>query len=1033
MKFKIFRKKVGLILSLFFLFSAVVVTAQSSQLIKGTVISSEDNSPLPGATVVVKGSTVTIGTSTDLDGRFELNVPKENNTLIVSFIGFETQEVLINQSQLTIVLKVEANTLNELVVVGYGVQKVSKVSGAISRVGQKAIETLSPVRTEEALQGAAAGVNVISGGSPGSTPTVVIRGISSNTGNNPLIVVDGITQTLADLNALNPSDIESINVLKDAALTAIYGVKGGNGVIVVNTKSGKRNSKTSFDFNSSYGIQQVTKTIDVLNASEYAAILNEASVASGGELIFPNLNGLGLGTNWQDEVFVNAPISSNNFTATGGSELSSFYLSAGYLAQDGIVGGGDKSNFKRANATANFSTSLTDKVTLILNNSFSNIQGKSLSENNIGSVLSNALNFDPTVSPYDSDGNFGVSNTITQEIKNPLAQIDNTYNLNNTNKIFGKMELQYDLLQNFKISSRIGYTYVDVYSKDFTPLQFYGIGHNQTTAHADLSPIVTVDPATGEETSTHNRISESKTNYFSYTYELFGNYHFNLGEKHFFETVAGFSIGKNSGSSVTANAQDVPYNSWDYADVSSATGDAESQTSGSWQYENRNISYFARVNYDYDEKYLVSFTNRIDGSTSFGKNNKFAFFPSASLGWIASEEEFFNFKAIDYLKVRGSFGSVGNDNISPQYGRISTFPKYTFDGNIISGSTLQSIPNDAVTWETQLQFNAGFDIRLFNSKFTLSADYYSKKVDDLLFAPTLSLYLGTPEYPVSNIGSTKTTGIDLSLGYSDTYFNDLNISTNLNFTTSNSTVTAINNGDKFIWGAGYGIPWTTIVRFEEGFSPGYFYGYKTDGIFQNQAEVTSHAVQSGAQPGDIRFVDINDDGVIDGNDRTKIGDPFPDFMIGWNLSFVYKSFDFNMFTYASIGGDIYRAYERNLNYTNRYAGTLDRWTGEGTSNDEPRVAFIDSNNNRRASDRYVEDGSYAKIKNIQFGYTLPKSMFKNTGFTQIRLYAQVKNAYTFTNYSGYDPEISSGVLDTGIDRGAYPQPRTWLVGLNVKF
>ncbi|MFH0999864.1 MAG: SusC/RagA family TonB-linked outer membrane protein, partial [Bacteroidota bacterium] len=742
MKFKIFRKKVGLILSLFFLFSAVVVTAQSSQLIKGTVISSEDNSPLPGATVVVKGSTVTIGTSTDLDGRFELNVPKENNTLIVSFIGFETQEVLINQSQLTIVLKVEANTLNELVVVGYGVQKVSKVSGAISRVGQKAIETLSPVRTEEALQGAAAGVNVISGGSPGSTPTVVIRGISSNTGNNPLIVVDGITQTLADLNALNPSDIESINVLKDAALTAIYGVKGGNGVIVVNTKSGKRNSKTSFDFNSSYGIQQVTKTIDVLNASEYAAILNEASVASGGELIFPNLNGLGLGTNWQDEVFVNAPISSNNFTATGGSELSSFYLSAGYLAQDGIVGGGDKSNFKRANATANFSTSLTDKVTLILNNSFSNIQGKSLSENNIGSVLSNALNFDPTVSPYDSDGNFGVSNTITQEIKNPLAQIDNTYNLNNTNKIFGKMELQYDLLQNFKISSRIGYTYVDVYSKDFTPLQFYGIGHNQTTAHADLSPIVTVDPATGEETSTHNRISESKTNYFSYTYELFGNYHFNLGEKHFFETVAGFSIGKNSGSSVTANAQDVPYNSWDYADVSSATGDAESQTSGSWQYENRNISYFARVNYDYEEKYLVSFTNRIDGSTSFGKNNKFAFFPSASLGWIASEEEFFNFKAIDYLKVRGSFGSVGNDNISPQYGRISTFPKYTFDGNIISGSTLQSIPNDAVTWETQLQFNAGFDIRLFNSKFTLSADYYSKKVDDLLFAPTLSLYLG---------------------------------------------------------------------------------------------------------------------------------------------------------------------------------------------------------------------------------------------------------------------------------------------------
>lgn len=1033
MNLRITGKKVRVIFSLFLFFSAVVVSAQTSKTVSGTVFSSEDNLPLPGATVVVKGGGLTIGTSTDMDGVFSFDVPEDATTLVVSFIGFLSQEVEISELPKTITLDVEANTLDEFVVVGYGVQKVTKVSGAISQVGKKAIETLSPVRAEEALQGSAAGVNVISGGSPGSTPTVIIRGISSNTGNNPLVVVDGVAQSLADLNALNPSDIESINVLKDAALTAIYGVKGGNGVIVVKTKSGTRDAKTTFDFNSSYGIQQVTKTIDVLNASEYAAILNEASVASGGDLIFPSLSGLGLGTNWQDEVFVNAPITSNNLTATGGSENSSFYVSAGYLAQDGIVGGGDKSYFNRANVTANFNTDLSDKLTLIMNNSFSNIQGKSLSENNIGSVLSNALNFDPTVSPYDANGNFGTSSTITQEIKNPLAQIDNTYNENNTNKIFGKMELQYDLSERFKITTRIGYTYVDIYAKDFNPLQFYGVGHNSTNALPDLSPIVTVDAVTGEETSTHNRVSESKTNYFNYTYELFGNYHFTLNDNHFFEAVAGYSIGKNSGSSVSANAQDVPYNSWAYADVSSATGDADSQTAGSWQYENRNISYFARLNYDYQEKYLLSITTRVDGSTSFGKDNKFAFFPSASLGWVASEEDFFDFSAINYLKFRGSYGTVGNDNISPQYGRISTFPKYTFDGNIISGSTLLSIPNDAVTWETQIQFNGGVDVKLFSSKLSLSADYYIKTVNDLLFAPTLSLYLGIPEYPVSNIGSTRTSGIDLTLGYNDTFFNDFNVSTNLNFTTSNSEVTAINNGDKFIWGAGYGIPYTTIVRFEEGFSPGYFFGYKTDGIFQNQAEIDAHATQAGAQPGDIRYVDVNGDGDINDSDRTKIGDPFPDFMIGWNLSFNYKNFDFNMFTYASIGGDIYRAYERNLNYTNRFAGTLDRWTGEGTSDSEPRVAFIDGNNNRRASDRYVEDGSYAKIKNIQLGYTLPKSIYKNSGFTQIRLYAQIKNAYTFTNYSGFDPEISSGVLDTGIDRGAYPQPRTWLVGVNVKF
>lgn len=1031
MKLRIITKKVRLLLSLFLFFGVVVVTAQTTKTVTGTVFSSEDNLSLPGATVVLKGM-ITNGTSTDLAGFFELDVPLDATTLVVSFIGFQSQEVAITDAPLIIILQEEANTLDELVVIGYGVQKVSKISGAISRVGKKAIETLSPVRAEEALQGTASGVNVISGGSPGATPTVIIRGVSSNTGNSPLVVVDGVTQTLEDLNALNPSDIESITVLKDAALTAIYGVKGGNGVIVVKTKSGKRNSKTTYSFNSSYGIQEVINTIDVLNASEYAAVLNEASVASGGEIIFPNLNGIGLGTNWQNEVFVDAAIVSNNFTASGGSEKSSFFVSAGYLAQDGIVGGGDKSYFNRANLTANFNTDLSDKFTLIVNNSFANIDGKSLSENNIGSVLSNALNFDPMVSPYDADGNFGTSSTITQEIKNPLAQIANTYNENNTNKIFGKMELQYDVLENFKITSRIGYTYVDIYSKSFNPLQFYGIGHNSTTANADLSPIVTVD-GEGEETSTHSRVSESKTNYFSYTAELFGNYHFSINENHFFEAVAGLSIGKNSGSSISAYAQDVPYNSWAYADVSSATGDAESQTSGSWQYENRNMSYFARINYDYQEKYLLSVTTRVDGSTSFGKDNKFAFFPSASIGWVASNEDFFDFSAIDFLKIRGSYGTVGNDNISPQYGRISTFPKYTFDGNIVSGSTLQSIPNDGVTWETQTQFNAGFDVKLFNSKVSLTADYYVKTVDDLLFNPTLSLYLGTPEYPVSNIGSTKTSGIDLSLSYNDTFFNDFNVSTNLNFTTSNSSVTAINNGDKFIWGAGYGIPWTTIVRFEEGFSPGYFYGYKTDGIFQNQAEVDAHATQSGAQAGDIRYVDVNGDGIIDGDDRAQIGDPFPDFIIGWNLVLNYKSFDFSLFTYASVGGDVYRAYERNLNYTNRFAGTLDRWTGAGTSDSEPRVAFIDSNNNRRASDRYVEDGSYAKIKNIQLGYTLPKSVTQRAGFSQIRVYAQVKNAYTFTNYSGFDPEISSGVLDTGIDRGTYPQPRTWLVGVNVKF
>ncbi|HEX5742739.1 MAG TPA: TonB-dependent receptor [Flavobacteriaceae bacterium] len=1011
-------------------FVSLLVHSQNIQ-IKGNVVDAS-GAPLPGVNILVKNTN--LGGTTDFDGNFAIaNIPV-GAVLQISYVGYTTKVVkLTNSNFLKIQLQEDSQALEEVVIIGYGTQKVSKVSGAVSSVGKAQIENLKPVRAEEALQGQASGVNVISSGSPGATPTVLIRGIPSYTGTNPLVVIDGVTQTLEDLNSLNPSDIESMNVLKDAALTAIYGVSGGNGVIVVKTKSGKKNTKTTFGYDSSYGIQEVFKTINVLNASEYAAILNEASVASGGNLIYNNLNGLGLGTNWQKEVLKEAPISINNFTATGGSENSSFFLSAGYLAQDGVVGGGDKSYFNRANLTANYTTDINKKLTAIINTSYANIKGKGLSENNIGSVLSNALNFDPTVAPYDATGNFGISNTITQEIKNPLAQINDTYNKGNTNKLFGKLELQYDILENFKVTSRFGYTYVDVVSKNFTPLVYYGVGHNQTTAHPDLSPIVTVDSVTGDVTSTHSRVSEAATNYFSYTYEIYGNYNFKIAKDHTFETVLGYSIGKNSGSNITANAEDIPFNSWEYADVSSATGDAKSQTSGSWQYENRNLSYFSRINYDYKEKYLLSFTSRFDGSTSFGKNNKFAFFPSASLGWVVSNEDFWKSGIVDYLKVRGSYGSVGNDNISPQFARISTFPKYTFDGNIVSGSTLLSIPNDDVTWENQIQYNAGLDLKMFSNRISLNADYFVKTVDDLLFSPTLSLYLGTPAYPAANIGKTKSSGIDLSLGYNDTYFEKFSINTNLSFTTSKNEVVEINNGDKFIWGAGYGIPYTTLTRFEEGFSPGYFFGYKTDGIFQNQAEVLAHATQTGAQPGDIRYADVNQDGIINDLDRTKIGDPFPDFTLGWNLSFDFMNFDFNVFTYASVGGDIYRAYDRNLNFTNKYAGVLDRWKGEGTSNTEPRVAFIDTNNNRRASDRYVEDGSFVKIKNIQLGYTLPESAFKSAKFTKVRLYAQVKNAYTFTDYSGFDPEISSGVLDTGIDRGSYPQPRTWSVGVNVKF
>jgi TonB-linked SusC/RagA family outer membrane protein len=663
---------------------------------------------------------------------------------------------------------------------------------------------------------------------------------------------------------------------------------------------------------------------------------------------------------------------------------------------------------------------MSDKLKAIVQTKYSNIKGNGHG----GGQIFNALNFDPTV-PVMTDGKYSTSGTITQEVINPMAGLSNSYSDNKTDKLIGKIELQYDLLDNFKITTRIGYSSIWQQQKSFSPLRFYGVGHNSTNANADLTPRTSDD---------HSRVSESKQNWFNYTYELFGNYDFNINDEHNFNVFAGFTIGKQTYNFLSGSNVDVPNNSWTYADLSAATGGIEDQSTGSNQSVSRSVSLMTRIEYDFQEKYLASITVRRDGSTSFGKNNKFAIFPSASFGWVASNEDFFESSFINFLKIRASYGSVGNDNASPQFGTISNFPKYTFGDTITAGSTLLGIPNDDVSWENQIQTNAGIDLAFFDSKLRFTADYFIKTVDDLLFSPTLSLYLGIPAYPIANIGKTETKGFEISLSYNDDISDKISFSNTFNFTTAENLVKEINNGDKYIWGSGYGIPFTSLTQFRQGESPGIFWGYKTNGIFQNQSEISNHATQDNAQPGDIRYVDVNGDNKIDSEDRTKIGDPFPDFTLGWNFALNVSNFDLSVFTYASVGNDIFRGYERNLNYTNKFASVLNRWTGEGSSSTEPRYSFIDANNNTRASDRYVEDGSFVKIKNIQLGYNFPLS--ESSSLTSLRIYALAKNAFTFTDYRGYDPEISNGggpVLDTGVDRGTYPSPRIVSLGLNIKF
>ena len=813
-----------------FTLTVVFGFSMHSQSISGTV--TDDNGvALPGATVLVKGPTN--GVSTDFDGAFTISASIDD-TLVFSFIGYASQSILVGSSSAINVSLSPDNLLDEVVVTGYGSQKASNISGSVSIVSREEVEKIKPLRIEDALQGTT-GLNVISSPNPGGKPSVLIRGITSFSGTDPLVVIDGINSSLYDMDAISPSDIESVSVLKDASTTAMYGVRGGSGVIVITTKSGKKNQDTVFSLDTSFGMQEVDKYIDVLNASQYAAILNEGSVTSGGNLIFTDLSSLGVGTNWQKELFDSAPISTTNFSASGGSATTTYFISAGYTSQEGVVGGGDKDFFDRSTFSANFTTDMSEKLKAIVQTKYSNIKGNGHG----GGQIFNALNFDPTV-PLMTDGEYSTSGTITQEVINPMAGLSNSYSDNKTDKLIGKIELQYDLLDNFKITTRIGYSSIWQQQKSFSPLRFYGVGHNSTNANADLSPRTSDD---------HSRVSESKQNWFNYTYELFGNYDFNINDEHNFNVFAGFTIGKQTYNFLSGSNVDVPNNSWTYADLSAATGGIEDQSTGSNQSVSRSVSLMTRIEYDFQEKYLASVTVRRDGSTSFGKNNKFAIFPSASFGWVASNEDFFESSFINFVKIRASYGSVGNDNASPQFGTISNFPKYTFGDTITAGSTLLGIPNDDVSWENQIQTNAGVDLAFFDSKLRFTADYFIKTVDDLLFSPTLSLYLGIPAYPIANIGKTETKGFEISLSYNDDISDKISFSNTFNFTTAENLVKEINNGDKYIWGSGYGIPFTSLTQFRQGESPGIFWGYKTNGIFQNQSEISNHATQDN---GDIR-------------------------------------------------------------------------------------------------------------------------------------------------------------------------------------
>ncbi|MDO5978880.1 SusC/RagA family TonB-linked outer membrane protein [Flavivirga spongiicola] len=982
----------------------------------------QDNTgfPIPGVNVLVKNTAK--GAVTDFDGNFIITNIEIGTTLSFSYIGYITKEfVITDDSNLTIQLEEDLAQLDEIVVIGYGTQTKKEITGAVSVLGAETIEALKPTRVEQALQGQVAGVNITSqSGSPGGAATISIRGVSTNGDSRPLILVDG--NVIEDLSVINPSDIESMNILKDAT-AGIYGVRAANGVILITTKKGRQNMPLTVEYNAYGGFQQTTRKIPVLNATEYAVVINEAFASGGSQPPFGDLSILGQGTDWQDEVFENAPIQNHSILLKGGGEKSSYSYSGSFLTQDGIVGG-NKSNFTRFTNAATYNLDFLENFKLTSGLTLMRTNKRNLLENDLGSILFNALNMDPTKGIRDATGAFTIAEGLGNEVINPIAQMANTYNRGKVMKLSGNAGLSYNFLEHFTVQSNIQFNYSEVTSKIFSPIVDYGSGK---VFNKDRS-----------------EISENLDYFKDYTFDAFIKYENKFNDIHNVNVLLGTSVFQTTGEYTGLKGFDIIDNNVINASIEQAS-DVENinQALGrNRTFDSRLLSYFARVQYDYKGKYLVSAVVRRDGSTKFAPNNRFGFFPSGSIGWVVSDEAFLaDSKVFDLLKFRASYGVLGNDRI-PDYKFVSLNDgeaTYTYNDILVFGSSIGGLANPEIKWEKQKTLDIGLDARILNNKVDITVDYFNKRTEDLLVQPQVSGILGASapgsSAPFVNAGIVENTGLEFAIGYSDNFSDNFKFSIKYNVTTLDNEVISVSSDGGFVEGGDFGVGQEfPPSRMEAGFPIGFFYGLQTDGIIQNQDEF-NNAIPTATNPpqiGDLRFVDQNGDGIIDSDDRVNLGDPIPDATMGLNISLDYKNFDFAAYAFASIGNDIVRNYERNQNLVNKPTYFLDRWNGEGTTNTTPRVTTA-ATSNTLFSDYFVEDGSFVRLQNVQLGYSFSDKALENSKISKLRLYVSASNLVTLTEYRGYDPTASSGdPIGGGIDQGFYPSASTFLLGINLK-
>ena len=1070
---------------LLLLLALMVSMASNAQGILGTV-TDDFGEPVIGASVVEKGNPQN-GTVTDFDGKFNIKVAA-GTPIIISYIGFVSQELSATNG-MTVVLKEDAQTLQDVVVIGYGVQKKSVVTAAIAKVTADDLEGKTRLRADDALKGVAAGVDVTSAaGQPGSQSMIRVRGTGTINDTNPLYIIDGMPADQYGLESVNPNDIESIEVLKDAASGAIYGARAANGVILVTTKKGKM-GRAQVNYNFSYGWQSAWKHRDVTGATDYAILQNEKYVNGGQMPLYADPYNLkdangqkitGFGTDWQELLFNdNAPVVQHDVSVSGATEKVNYYLSLGYYTQDGIVGGNyGKSNYDRLTIRSNNQYNVFDdskersflnKLDISANISYMRTHSTGIDANSTwGSPLGSALYLAPTLpvtldggyeqnadgtpnydaprigqkmidrySAYDlytdADGNpYTIPGFLGsyQEQNNPIAMMQQRPGKGWSHKFMPKFSIDLQLWDNLKYHFTWSAEQSFWGSESATVSKFYFSGNNN---------------------SDHTEASAEKANSTQWQVENTLTYDKEIG-KHSIGVVLGQSALKYKGDNIGASHWNLininkPYINYTTGGNIETTTDEKGNITGvkslvgGWggpYVEHHLASLFARLSYNYDERYMFQGTIRRDGSSRFGSNNKYGVFPSFSLGWNIMNEAFMKDTRswLNNMKLRVSWGKNGNENIGDfRYTVLTTTggtSNYYFGRQAVMdyGSKANGLANENLKWEESEQTNIGLDFGFWNNTLTFTIDYYIKNTNGMLMTLPMPSYVGETK-PIGNVGDMENKGLEFELGYKWSV-GDAHFAVKANASYLSNKLKNLGNDTGFL---NYGISQFSDggTRAENGQPFPFFYGYKTAGVLQNKAEADAYNAKYGtsSNPGDLIFVDMNGDSKITSDDRTKIGKPTPDWSYGLNLNADWKGFDLNVFFQGVYGADVFDAtWRQDIASGNYPTWVLQRWTGEGTSNSLPLLKLGDSKN-WVCSDIYVQDGSYLRLKNISLGYTLPRNITKKVNIERFRVYVRAENLFTWTKYWGFDPEIGTSSTSMGVDYGVYPQARIFTVGCNL--